>query len=248
MTSDTRLAQAAGLPVVGHDGSHQLAAGIAPPPHVPPATGFKKIHRLLRGRYPLVIGLGLALGITLGLIGFFSKRPMYESHCRIYVSPTIPSAHAISDTPVPGFNTFLQSQAAVIESRDMVELALKNPKWLAQGGGKDDASVDAFYSNLDVEEIPNTSILQISYSDPDPVTAKIGADVMGEAYQDFYESEDPLLLTHKINQLDTTRSRIGNDLELLRASFPICPRNTAPTIWAISPVRKCSSSPISTPN
>jgi succinoglycan biosynthesis transport protein ExoP len=219
MTSDTRLAQAAGLPVVGHNGNNALAAGIAPPAHTPPPSGLKKIHRLLRGKYPMVIGLGLALGIAGALAGFFSKKPMYESHGRIYLSPTIPSARGSLDEPVPGFGTFLHSQAAVIDSIDMVQLALKNPKWLAQGGSKDDSAVDAFYANLDVEEMPNTSLIQIAYSDPDPVTAKIGATVMCEAYQDFYESEDPLLLTHKINQLDNSRSRIGNDLELLRAQL-----------------------------
>jgi succinoglycan biosynthesis transport protein ExoP len=219
MNSDTRLAQAAGLPVVGHEGQTALAAGISHPGHTQQPTGLKKIHRLLRGRYPLVIGLGIALGIAGALIGYFSKQPMYESHGRIYVSPTIPSAGRSIDEPVPDFGTYLHSQAAVIGSRDMVELALKNPKWLANGGGKDDEAVDAFYTNLDVEEMSNTSLIQISYSDPNPVTARVGATVMCEAYQDFYESEDPLLLTHKINQLDNARSRIGNDLELLRAQI-----------------------------
>src|SRR5208282_3041376 len=219
MSSDTQLAQAAGLPVAGRDAHGALAAGMHAPAHTPQPQGFKKIHRLLRGRYPLVIGLGAALGIAGALFGYYDKKPMYESDGRIYLSPTIPSARGSIDEMLPGYSTLIHSQAAVIGSRDMVQLAVKNPKWLAAGGGHDDAAVDDFYANLDVEEMPNTSLIRISFSDPDPRMAQIGATAMCEAYQDFYESEDPLLLTHKINQLDTLRSRIGNDLQLLEGQL-----------------------------
>ncbi|MGA3067131.1 MAG: AAA family ATPase [Tepidisphaeraceae bacterium] len=219
MTSDMQLAQAAGLPVAARDGYGSLAAGINPPGHAPAPTGLKKIHRLLRGRYPLVIGLGAVLGITGALFGYFGKKPMYESDGRIYLSPTIPSARSSTDEMLPGYSTLIHSQAAVIDSRDMVQLALKNPKWAAIGGSHDDGAVDDFYSNLDVEEMANTSLIRIGFSDPDPRVAQVGATVMCEAYQDFYESEDPLLLTHKINQLDSMRGQIGNDLQLLEAQL-----------------------------
>jgi capsular exopolysaccharide synthesis family protein len=222
MTSEMQLAHAAGLPVAGvnGNGNGSSAYQMAAPPPPPPAAGFKKIHRILRGRYPLVLGVGLALGLICGMIGFFSKEPMYQSSGRIYLSPTIPSARTSVDPDMPGYATFVHSQAAVIDSRDMVELAMKNPKWKAlPGKTSDDAAIDDFYTNLDVEEMPNTSLIKISYSDPDPNAAKVGAEVMCMAFQDFYEQQDPLLLTHKINQIDAERSRAGNDLQNLQAQL-----------------------------
>jgi polysaccharide biosynthesis transport protein len=216
MTSEMQLSQAAGLPVAGANGNGNMPLGYAPPATPPPPAGFKKIHRLLRGRYPMVITLGLILGITCGIAGFLSKEPMYQSYGRIYISPTIPSSSATIDEPLPGYATFLHSQAAVIGSRDMVELAMKNPKWQ---GPHDDTAIDEFFNNLDVEEVPNTSLIKISFSDPDPVVAKTGAMVMCEAFQDFYADQDPLLLTHKINQIDAQRSRVGNDLQNLDAQL-----------------------------
>jgi len=217
MTQEMQLAQAANLPVAPqyvHGGQSSALAVLPPPP-----TGFKKIHRLLRGRYPLVISLGAVLAIAGALTGYLCKQPMYTSDGRIFVPPTIPSVRASIDPMLPGYSTYLNSQVAVIESRDMVEMAMKNPKWQALGKLRDDAAIDDFFNNLDVESMPNTSVISISFSDSDPKVAQLGAQVMCEAYQDFYESQDPFLFTHKINQLDTMRNRVGNELQGLQAEL-----------------------------
>jgi Mrp family chromosome partitioning ATPase/uncharacterized protein involved in exopolysaccharide biosynthesis len=217
MTSETQLAHAAGLPVAGTDAHPGMGVHV-PSAAAPPPSGLKKIHRLLRGRYPLVLGLGAVMGITCALIGYLSKSPMYESSGTIYMSPTIPSANNTIDEMLPGYSNFLHSQAAWIASRDMVELAMKNPKWQALDKPRDDAAIDDFVSNLDVSEKPN-SLIEVTYADPDPKVAQAGAEAICEAYQDFYEAQDPLLITRKINQIDHQRSLIGNDLQLLQAQL-----------------------------
>ena len=48
----------------------------------PPPSGnspLSKLHRLLRGRYPIVIVLGLIFGAIGGVGGYLSQKPGYSS-------------------------------------------------------------------------------------------------------------------------------------------------------------------------
>src|SRR5580698_4565033 len=85
MTNEMQLAQAAGLPATGHDTGH----GHGNNAHHGTATGFKKVHKLLRGRYPLVITLGLIFGTAGALTGFLSQRPLFSSTFQLEIDTTI---------------------------------------------------------------------------------------------------------------------------------------------------------------
>src|SRR5688500_15809327 len=72
-----------------------------------PAGGspLSKLHRLLRGRYPIVVVLGLIFGSIGAVAGYFSQKPGYSAVGTLEVSPFIKSAEAYEKT-LPMFNAW----------------------------------------------------------------------------------------------------------------------------------------------
>jgi succinoglycan biosynthesis transport protein ExoP len=208
MTNEMQLAQAAGLPMVGQDMSHGHHANNGAKP-----VGLKRIHRLLRGRYPLVITLGLLFGVAGALMGYLSQKPLYSSHCQVLIDPTIHPVGSYGGEMMSGYNLFLESQIRVIESYEVVQRALDEDEWKDAGGARgSDMALAHFASGLEVENIPNTSILKITYSDPDSKLAYAGAQAVMGAYREFFQDEDPMMYTSKLQELDKQRTKYTNDL------------------------------------
>ncbi|MGA2582451.1 MAG: AAA family ATPase [Tepidisphaeraceae bacterium] len=209
MTSEMQLAQAAGLAPLMQNHHLELAG----PPQQAKPTGLKKIHRLLRGRYPMVITLGIICAVGGMFGGYYLRPPEYSSTGELLISDLIPDPLRSSDEPRPGFNTFLQSQIAIIQSREMCERAMDKPEWRAVDSIKTDDEIDHYFKNLTADIEPATSIIEILYTDPDPRVAQAGAIAMFEAYQDSYEAMDPMGIQRKLRQLEDNRDRLDRDLQ-----------------------------------
>src|ERR1700683_711213 len=162
MTNEMQLAQAAGLPMVGHDATNGHAHHHGRP------TGFSKVHRLLRGRYPLVITLGLLFGMAGGLMGYLSQKPIYTSSFTVELVPQIQSPSSPDGEMMQGYSMWLQSQVAIIKSYELVQLALDQDEWKATGAPRgDEVAIGRFATGVEAENYPpDTSMLKISYSDP----------------------------------------------------------------------------------
>ncbi|MGD0388065.1 MAG: AAA family ATPase [Tepidisphaeraceae bacterium] len=209
MTNEMQLAQAAGLPVV----SHEMATG-QPPNQPGKPAGLKKIHRLLRGRYPLVITLGLLFGIAGGLTGFLSTQPIYTSTFTVEIVPQVQTPGSYTGEMIPGYTLFLQSQVAVLKSYDVVQRALDEDAWKATGAPRgDEAAIAHFAAGVEAENNPpDTSMLRISYSDPDKNLALAGAQSVLKAYQEFCADSDQSLYPQKLQELQRQQTKYSNDL------------------------------------
>src|SRR5580692_11826369 len=62
-----------------------------PQPHHAHSSVLQKIHRLLRGRYPLAITLALICGGIAATAGWMSRKPMYDSFALIEIKTSIPN-------------------------------------------------------------------------------------------------------------------------------------------------------------
>jgi succinoglycan biosynthesis transport protein ExoP len=208
MTNEMQLAQAAGLPVLGHD----MANGHAN--HQGKPVGLKKIHRLLRGRYPLVITLGLLFGVAGGLMGYLSQRPIYTSSFTVELVPQIQSPSSVDGEMIQGYSMWLQSQVAIIKSYELVQLALDQDEWKATGAPRgDEMAISAFAAGVEAENYPpDTSMLKISFSDPDKDLALAGAQSVLKAYLKFFEESDPMMYTQKLQELQKLQTKYSNDL------------------------------------
>jgi polysaccharide biosynthesis transport protein len=209
MTNEMQLAHAAGLPTTGHEMAQSHGNG----QHAP-LTGFKKVHKLLRGRYPLVITLGLIFGVAGALTGFLSQKPLYSSGFQLEIDPTIHTPGHLVGDPMLEYDRFLQSQVAVIRSYELIQRALDEDEWKnADGPRGDEASLVHFYGGLEAENYPaETSILRITYADPDKDLAYAGAQAIMKAYTQFLQDSDPISLGSNLQEIDKLRTRYSNDL------------------------------------
>ncbi|MGA2441344.1 MAG: hypothetical protein ABSH08_10315, partial [Tepidisphaeraceae bacterium] len=210
MTNEMQLAQAAGLPVPSHD----MAMGQYPNPQGKP-VGLKKIHRLMRGRYPLVITLGLLFGVAGGLMGFLSAQPIYTSTFTVEIVPQIQTPGSYTGEMIPGYTLFLQSQVAVLKSYELVQRALDEDEWKGTGAPRgDEAAMARFAAGVEAENFPpDTSMLRISYADPDKSLALAGAQSLLKAYREFFEQSDETLYPEKLQELQKQQAKYNSDLQ-----------------------------------
>jgi Mrp family chromosome partitioning ATPase/uncharacterized protein involved in exopolysaccharide biosynthesis len=210
MTNEMQLAQAAGLPM----GSHELANLHSANNQNGKPVGFKKIHRLLRGRYPLVIMLGLLFGVAGALLGYLSQRPIYSSRAQVMIDPVIQNLSSWGGETMSSYGLFLESQVRVVGSYEVIQRALDEDEWKDAGGMRgNDAALAHFASGLEIDNIPNTAILRITYDDPDPKLAYAGAQSIMKAYREFFQDQDPMMFTGKLQELEKLRTKATNDLQ-----------------------------------
>jgi Mrp family chromosome partitioning ATPase/uncharacterized protein involved in exopolysaccharide biosynthesis len=209
MTNEMQLAQAAGLPQSGHELAHSHANN-----HTGKPMGLKKMHRLLRGRYSLVITLGILFGVAGSLLGYLSQRPLFSSRCQVEIAPVYQTLNSYGGEAMSNYGIFLESQVRVVESYEVIQRALDEEEWKDAGGPRGtDAALAHFASGLEVENVSGTSILKIIYSDPDPKLAFAGAQAIIKAYQEFFQDEDPMMFTSKLQELEKLRTKATNDLQ-----------------------------------
>lgn len=209
MTNEMQLAQAAGLPVMGQESTNGHGHNNQGKP-----MGLKKIHRLLRGRYPLVITLGLLFGVAGGLMGYLSQKPIYTSSFTVELVPQIQTVNSVDGEVMQGYSMWLQSQVAIIKSYELVQLALDQDEWKATGAPRgDEVAISRFAAGVEAENYPpDTSMLKISFSDPDKDLALAGSQSLLKAYQRFFEESDPMMYTQKLQELQKQQTKYSNDL------------------------------------
>jgi Mrp family chromosome partitioning ATPase/uncharacterized protein involved in exopolysaccharide biosynthesis len=214
MSNDMRLAAAAGLTVpalVSPSAPHPAALAGKP-------AGFKKMHRLLRGRYPLVIILGVLCGVLGGVLGFTIPKPTFQSFGGIQINPAIPSVTSAVGELQPGYSSFIQSEVTAIQTHEMAVRAMNQQEWKNADGASsaDDEAVERFVSNLEVEQLPGTNIIKIAFSDSDPKLARAGALSMCLAYQTYFKLKDPFHFNEHVKMLEERKNSIASDLHDLQ--------------------------------
>src|SRR5579872_16524 len=209
MTNEMQLAHAAGLP--GTAGELGLPPGGN---QKQKPIGLKKIHRLLRGRYPLVITLGLIFGVAGALTGYLAEQPMFKSSFQVEINSTIHSATSDVGQEMSGYERFLHSQIATIRSSEEIQRAMDEDEWKsAAGAPQSEAGMVKFASELEAENFPtDSSTLRVSFSDPDKSLALAGAQSVLKAFRDFFEQTDPMMYSQKLQELDKDRIKYQNML------------------------------------
>ncbi|HUB25371.1 MAG TPA: AAA family ATPase [Tepidisphaeraceae bacterium] len=198
-----------------------------PPPQGRRHGTMKKIHRLLRGRYPITIALASICGAAGAIGGFMSRKAMYQSNALIQIKSTVPDSERLAhpDLELPGYYSYLRAEILAMSSPDVIRAALQNPQWRALRPGGEDQIV-TFSNNLEVAQDTNSDLIKLVFSDPDPAVAKAGANCICKAYLDWYQSHDPSgneskkrLLEQERDQLSDELARMQYQLDQLREPY-----------------------------
>jgi Mrp family chromosome partitioning ATPase/uncharacterized protein involved in exopolysaccharide biosynthesis len=171
----------------------------------------------LRGRYVLVIVLGLCFGAAAGYAGRKMGKITFQSEGLIRIAYATPVAMKTTDVnqPMPMYDAFMRSQQLLMQSRRIVDVALQRPEWVATGKGDSLAVVAKFANNLKVEQPRGTEHLRVTFTDEDPKIAAAAVNAIIGAYTNDYKSADAELQQKRINllsELEGEHDRMLTDL------------------------------------
>lgn len=208
MTNEMQLAHAAGLAPGGQD-FHAGHGNQKPKP-----IGFKRIHRLLRGRYPLIVTLGLIFGFAGALTGYLAVEPTFSSSFQVEINSTVQGINSPTGDLIAGYDRFLQSQVAMIRSYELIHRAMDEDEWKSAGGAPpDETSVIRFAGALDAEIFPtDSSTLKVTFEDPDRAVALAGSQSVEKAFKEFFEQTDPMMYSQKLQELEKHRTKYQDEL------------------------------------
>ncbi len=194
--------------------------GTAVAPAVVAPDPVQAIHRSLRGRYLLAFALALIGAAAGGFFGFKSQNLQYRSEGLVryaYLLPSVTRANQDANLPMTMFDAFLRAQTLQMTGRKMVEQALLEPAWrsVARPVINSEDEVRYFAGNLTVEHPPQTDILQVSFTDRDPVVAAAAVHAVIDVYAKSYSTEEGEFQKKLMTALEDQSKELATEIQTL---------------------------------
>jgi capsular exopolysaccharide synthesis family protein len=205
-------------PMVDYWTQGQSAVGAAPAAGGHAAQSpLKKIHRLLRGRYPLALFLVLAGGLAGAMAGFVLLEPKFQSEGLIQVNPEVITGN-VTDLTTPMIGMKMASITDVITSTGVAEYALADPNFIAAWKkaypGVDIMAPVDFAAALEAEHVKNSFNIMVTFIDKNKDVAQAGTRAAIKAYLDHYGDSGGAQLRES---LAYDRTQLANELKDLDA-------------------------------
>jgi tyrosine-protein kinase len=161
----------------------------------------------------------IVAAVTLGVIGLaalysFTRVSVYTSEARVLVRPTLTSP--FQGNPLQQLS--LQTEMQLVTSASVANVAKRQ-----MGSSLD---VQELLRHVSVTAPENTQILDISYSDPDPVTAKKGAQAFAEAYLEFKRRQAVGSITEYTTTLQLQIQSLDQQITTLNERIARLPQGT----------------------
>lgn len=186
-----------------------------PPNAAPEQNPLLLVHRLLRGRYAVALVLAGLLGLVGSVCGYKALSLEYQSTAQIRIAPVMPKVLFESEqsSVLPMFDSFVQTQVSLIQSRRVVDMAMQDATWKGAGGEYSLERVGDFMECLSVVHPKNTEIIQVSFTDREPRVAQAGAKSVVDAYLSIYGGEDLDTATQRFELLEERAKSLANEIE-----------------------------------
>jgi succinoglycan biosynthesis transport protein ExoP len=185
-------------------------------------TPLKRLHRLLRGRYPLAIFLGLVGGSAGAIAGFLSMQPRFQSEGLILINPMITTPNP-NDPVVPMVGMFLASQTTIIQSEPVADAALNDPDFRAAYAkaypGQDLPESAVFLASLDAETLRGAFNIKVTFSDRNPQVAQAGTTAAIRAYMSLYGDVGAAERHQKIDYVSKDLARLTDQFNAHEAEL-----------------------------
>lgn len=193
-----------------------LRIGQEPEATASPTEIFRRVHRLLRGRYPIAIVLALVGGSLGAVAGYTSQTPLYQSTAKIHVKPMIGKIldETEMSTIMPMFRNYVNTQAALVESQRVLDQAMRSDAWRSLGRGNSPGEQEAFARALNVSvEAQSGQLIDIAFLDPDPKVAETAVKEVVQAYKELQAESERLDDPNRLNLLRDRKGMLANDIE-----------------------------------
>jgi Mrp family chromosome partitioning ATPase/uncharacterized protein involved in exopolysaccharide biosynthesis len=195
---------------------------------------YKKLHRALRGRYPVLLALA-AIGVVCGAVyGWKYSHITYRSEGLIQIAYTLPVVMQKTDQnePMQMYEEYIQSQVLTIASKEVLNQAITHPEWLAATRGEPATSVEEFASRLLVEHPPRTQAIRVSYVSADPEAAAAGVRSVIDSYLALADKQSAAGDAERVKTLNERRASLTKQIREVVGSIaanaePLTPNQIA---------------------
>lgn len=187
------------------------------------------VHSLLRGRYWLAIPL-TAIGVITGvLLGYMLPTPKFRAEGQLRVQPIMPRIlYNTEQTAIPMWQSFIATQAALVEAPPVINRALRSDAWRALRRPPSNDPEAEFREALNVRVSPQSQqLIVVQFTDTDGRTAMTAVQEVVRAYMDLYgaaEARDTRETTRNIleqrkREMETQLRTIDERLRTITAGL-----------------------------
>lgn len=177
------------------------------------------VHRLLRGRYLLAIGLALVLGVVGAGAGYFAMKPMFRSEGLIRVQPTLPTVlYQTEESEVPPmFDSFVAAQQTFLRSPRVRDLAVQDPVLIEAGWPQGVAGAIKLQNQMAIPRRGRgEQVIQLAVEDQNPRLAQEAVNAVLRAYKRLYIDETGRAKTQRQEILEQRQATLQAELRTLR--------------------------------
>ena len=172
---------------------------------------LRLFHAGLRGRYWLAILVGVVLGLGAGYAGWVTTTPIFRSTAYVQIKSYVPKI--LFDNEQSGemqqYDNYLGSQAEMMRSRRVVDIALQSPEWKAYSKGLTPQERDAFTGALQVMPRPDIEQIIVQFDDQSPERAEAATAAIVAAYKGMQEDLDREQELARLAVLEERRATLG---------------------------------------
>jgi len=183
---------------------------------------FTRIHRLLRGRYIWTLVLGSVLASIGGIAGFKLTEPLWTCSGMVQIKMdrdvVLSAGPENQSTQAP--EAIKETQIALMRSQRIITAAMTSPDWVALKRPLTDDSIAEFMKKLTIASPGHSEIINVNFSDPDPLAATAAVKGVLGTYSLVYvdaetkaEDAKKLALTNRRGELVAIRDGKRNDIE-----------------------------------
>ncbi|MCI0364065.1 MAG: AAA family ATPase [Phycisphaerales bacterium] len=199
-----------------------LTAGASDPQTSEPI--WKLVDDRLHGRWRWAILTALALSSILGLVGYFSAKPMFESvgFIEIQSQPSIvmnPTYEGIQHQS--NYEKQVATQIQHIKGRRCLEAALNDEQLSQLPWARQRSAINTLKDHLDVDAQPPSELVRVSFKAEDPVSAEAGLNAVLRTYDHMYAKNGGAVKTTltTVNDWLQTYTRDLNNIRSQRQDF-----------------------------
>lgn len=188
---------------------------------------WKVIDDRLRGRWKWMIVCGLLLAVKFGIIGYMSTVPRFRSTAIVQVETQLPVIiKGIDDMNPWDTNRYVATQVHFIQTRRVLEEAMKDPALAALPGAQDPSFIKQVEDGLIVEWDGRNDLIHVSYESEQPQAAMAITNAVIHSYDRIFASSGSLELNQKMEVLKDLKRKQEIDLrekrkqiDLVRAKY-----------------------------
>ncbi|VAX39959.1 hypothetical protein MNBD_PLANCTO03-1348 [hydrothermal vent metagenome] len=189
-----------------------------PESEAPAVNPLLVVHRCLRGRYLLAILLAVALAVPSAILGYIALPPKFTSSGQVNIAPTrsyIMYQNELNE-PLSAYNSFLQSQASMLQSYRVVDMAVNSDKLKEAGWAPAPQGTVDLMQSLKVSAPSRGQDIFISVEHPEPAKAQAAVNAILDAYSDIAIDKEEQTLTATLKELRELKKKYAAESERAR--------------------------------